>query len=1766
MSDEFYKSTAKQLLNYLTGSSLKPGMRFWLRLDNQEQIAGIDTQLQARISSHGKLGSYIYRDISGRDIYKTYTLMIDNMKIVFVPQTTGMEADFLATLRNAARNEGFVFVGLTEDKLDTVDSATQRLDAPGMPFNESVLRKEVEKLTKSKAYSAGERTLIAFALERMDEDRFTDKTSLGSYEQFLTIKERGYITDDDFIAFKMFPDKSGLDACQRVGDRKTKDRLSENADRFDEINRAFESDSVNEELGSRYTKKALGTLRDRKAAGQTWYEGIDYKTALDWVRRTGNEAPIELFDDSLEVYSPSNSGDIFYEGQNYFVKPEGTTKAQRRKRHIIICVSEEMRDIELRYKTSVPMREDHIDKKKCHRVEIGKTSTRVNIRIPKLEKNATFAQAAIQKNVISIMVVRALPQFLHSIETRYSIDVKKNQAKSSIWVDVDGGRLLINPSGEQGSNNERFIENGGIYSCHKDQALLLKLNDEDRNDDAAKIGFSVSCGGCIVPFTVKLDRRIIPKLTADIVYKEKIVAKKSFQIMEAGKLQLATREFDVEDEELLNAIRLEAELLKKGWLSATIKNGSLTENELQIPEQIVDAYYELYEALIKMRCVPTLAYVGTSSFRKLVTRCVNEVMQYVDSLEENAPASKYDDLLSIGVIYEQDEHKRILFSPLHPINLAYQLNVLDAGEIIDDDEENDQLITIAIAKLGASQAIPFIHHDEDYYEVSDSLSLPEWTCYYTIDSDAGRGIEATVTKVVRERIEDYLNHFSFMFNSGKKALRVACVDLGSCEGVLKGIIEYLFVHFIEKNKAPEAIVPVHVDCYGKMTTYTAFENLLNRASLEDFLKATGYMAQIEGKSNFDECMMLLLSHVSFSTHNAAMLDGDDRLQYEHIAFARGASRLEPTQSGIASEQDTGIMMNGAIAVTSTTDTDGWFKTGFGTRNAHESQFLNLLQQYNSLYAVADSPASFSRGKTILAGISHNEERSYEKIYEASNWVVLLDPKVDPLHFARTGNDELLIIHYTDQETTNGYDAITVTKKSKQYEGVVQEGLAGTSYGDIHRNVRDVINFANAFNGTWLLSFLNSTESQVPRSRMSMLAAVKAAICYYHCDEIVWVPLSLEEVLRVSRGLKLSAATEINSYKSLGFTNGPKSDDIMLVGITGDPSNPQVLLHPIEVKVGNCTQNEIQKGVEQSESTYSDFMKCYWSEARRDRLATRIARNAFMQKVITSAEKLIAYGILPTERWHMVIEDYRMALQNEQYEIVPSEQVNMLHGTVIAFANDVIESDVSNADDIRILRIPEEKIPDVTVGEQDQVWKIAGRYDYETITSSKPAFEDEGEQQPNCIESESDVSKTEEAVDGESKYTLGNASSAFALNNHLSNSSNNAAGEGIRILFGTNRDTGKPVFWEPCDTSKLFHTNTGIIGTMGTGKTQFTKSMIAQIYANRASNPGNAELGILIFDYKGDYNSTQTDFVNATDAVVLQPYRLPFNPLTISNTPNSLPLLPKHVANTFKDTLIRACSSSKMGAVQANTLFNCIMSAYELKQIDPRDRSAWDRTPPTFETVYRIYSDDEDVKKNDSLASIMDKVHEFEIFESDPNKTRSLYDLLKGVVVIDLSGYDPDIQSLVVGMMLDLFYSQMHTHGHSRLHGNLRELSKFILVDEADNFLSQGFPSLRKILKEGREFGVGTILSTQFLKHFAAKDEDFSKYILTWVVHNVADLDAGDIRFVFNTTPKSDEENHLYEEVKRLGKHCSLVKLGDAARAISLKDKPFWELVIESSAS
>ncbi|WP_279485676.1 hypothetical protein [Aeromonas veronii] len=107
-------------------------------------------------------------------------------------------------------------------------------------------------------------------------------------------------------------------------------------------------------------------------------------------------------------------------------------------------------------------------------------------------------------------------------------------------------------------------------------------------------------------------------------------------------------------------------------------------------------------------------------------------------------------------------------------------------------------------------------------------------------------------------------------------------------------------------------------------------------------------------------------------------------------------------------------------------------------------------------------------------------------------------------------------------------------------------------------------------------------------------------------------------------------------------------------------------------------------------------------------------------------------------------------------------------------------------------------------------------------------------------------------------------------------------------------------------------------------------------------------------------------------------------------------------------------------------------------------------------------------------------------------------------------------------------------------------------------MSQDFPSLRKILKEGREYGVGVILSTQDLNHFKTGENNYGSYILTWVVHRVAEIKNADIKAIFNKDDKTEQEQ-LMETIRKLDKHFSLYIDGDK-KVSMMRDRAFWEII------
>ncbi|GMQ49708.1 helicase HerA domain-containing protein [Vibrio sp. 10N] len=375
---------------------------------------------------------------------------------------------------------------------------------------------------------------------------------------------------------------------------------------------------------------------------------------------------------------------------------------------------------------------------------------------------------------------------------------------------------------------------------------------------------------------------------------------------------------------------------------------------------------------------------------------------------------------------------------------------------------------------------------------------------------------------------------------------------------------------------------------------------------------------------------------------------------------------------------------------------------------------------------------------------------------------------------------------------------------------------------------------------------------------------------------------------------------------------------------------------------------------------------------------------------------------------------------------------------------------------------------------------------------------------------------------------------------------------INIHVGTDKDTGEHLYWKPTDTDHFFNPNMAIVGTMGTGKTQTAKSILLQLHRQRERNTGGEKFGVLIFDYKNDY--TDDEFVNATGAKVIEASNIPINPFALFTKHK---LAPVHTAKTFITTMGR---TFRLGPKQNQMLKNCIDLAYEKKGIFRNRVSTFKNPAPTLKDVFAIYNSQEKVPQ-DTLMSALSDLYDYEVFEPNARKCKSLFDMLDdNIVVVQLSGTDENLQSLIVAVLLDIFYIQMHQAGKPKPNGSHRALKKLVLVDEADNFMSQDFPSLKKVLKEGREFGVGCILSTQGLDHFKTADNNYADYQNAFICHRLNSPKKAQVEGILATEDKDVAAAH-HTHLGQLEKHHALF-INGKKEVKHQESTAFWKVVQE----
>lgn len=1727
MSKHFYKYLAQQIQEFFSSIRVQPGEKYHIQFERNEQVEGLVEQV-------GILkGIETFKMQTEEGDYHSVCMVEDTAKVLIASTKDNITPDFLTTLRNKVGTQEEPFTDkamllIHNSNLDSLVQGMTSFSKDGMPFHIHSIESNLKKMMNESDLSKEEKLILEFVMNsNKAQQGLHEQITLFDYEHILTVLNNSKLESNDYQDFGLFYDSELFNTP--MTNKQIKERLKENQSLFSEIEMAHQYGPIESSLERHFDEQGVKIL-----AENDWQEN-DFGI----VRRSNQK---KLEDKGLEYLEQNKK--VTLEGLTFWEKADGDSKSKQRKRNIIVFNPDKKTEVNLELPFNDYVKTNHITKTEVKQKfeseasgkklkvklnhEIGKTSF-YGLKY-KTEVSPTFE--------FRIAIVESVEKLLQSIQTSFTVHLSKSKG-SSILINSDDEEWILNKGAENVIRLELTDEPEQNYFEVTEEHELVIYKSSDLNNDEEIIPFYVMLPDTQIPFAVKDAVERPAPITGFNVWKLKREKQEHFVYRfenEKMKIVQGTRETFAQGEFKKNLER-ELKLIESNHLFFYEEMGEISPKAISVSEKIKDAYFDLLRYFRANEILPSLAYFD-EEYTALARNYVSAYLQEVNELKNGQSLDQSQrDLALIGTIQKGLRDPEWLFSPLHPLNLAYQLQIND---LIGSESINDELLR----SLRTTNLLPYVSFNSKLYKGIEHGDSYEWTTYIDQSLPRFESSKYFVNKLVQEKITEFTEHFSYLFELDYRApLKINTMNMGDCQEILQGIFEY-YKRQLKNKVEKQQLLPIELHLYAETGINNVFEEMSQYSDADEIAKNFNLKLELEGYHP-EELLNIFRDQVKFYSKDIQ----SSQYEYSHITFYQ-MSKIEQVATSNASEIITGVSLFGLVSGIPSVFINDDYKTGFGTKYYRQSDnlLLQMVPKLNSLLRVARTLDNYQEDMNIVTAISAQHKQKLDLVYDSAHWVTFIEPKVDLSFFKNNDTQkELLVIHYSDQYTSSsGFDAITVTRRSKQYERLIEEFLKSHSIDCKKEDLPPIINFFNAINGNWLLRLL-AQKNQFPREKISILSAVKLALASFAHRDIIWIPISMEEVLRISGGTGLKQGEGLFSAKNLGRF-GSYSDDLLMIGVEEQGDELFVHYYPIEVKIGNNSSSVFEKAIGQVKETKSLLMD-FLSDT--ESFKAKLYRNFFIQLAIASAEKMKLYSIWPEQYWEKVTDSLiREKLVNDDYKVVNTLETHIGEGAVISFKKDVVFTDVKRTENVIVFNYPEQSGYDIIVKSIEEIKKHVqsefGDIPADQLLSNLYRYNNQYETTfekdiPDLL-----IAETERPYDRTSSYD------EVAVSTSIESAPvQSEASKPLQVLFGHNAQNGQEINWFPTTTDKVMHTNTGIIGTMGTGKTQFTKSLITQLNRNSNDNVHHTPIGILIFDYKGDY--IKPEFVDATNAKVYDLYHLPYNPLSLYITKPIRPLLPMHTSNSLTDTIAKAFN---LGQVQSITLKDLMMDAYAQKGILKGDVSTWNNPAPTISDVYNLYANREDVKI-DSLYAALKELYDTEVFEPDAEKTIPLFEMIDGITVINLSGFSESIQNLVVSITLDVFYNQMQMQGHSSIEGTYREITRMILVDEADNFLSKNFTSIKKILKEGREYGVGTILSTQFLSHFSTSDNDYANYILTWIVHNVSEMSAKEIRMVFSTQSKAEEEN-VMNRIKSLQKHFSIVKIG-SEQPVWMRDRAFWEL-------
>lgn len=282
----------------------------------------------------------------------------------------------------------------------------------------------------------------------------------------------------------------------------------------------------------------------------------------------------------------------------------------------------------------------------------------------------------------------------------------------------------------------------------------------------------------------------------------------------------------------------------------------------------------------------------------------------------------------------------------------------------------------------------------------------------------------------------------------------------------------------------------------------------------------------------------------------------------------------------------------------------------------------------------------------------------------------------------------------------------------------------------------------------------------------------------------------------------------------------------------------------------------------------------------------------------------------------------------------------------------------------------------------------------------------------------------------------------------------------RVLLGTSSASGHPrdVWFDPQSPEQpLSNPHVSISGETGSGKTQAVKAILHDFLPQG--------IPALILDFKDDYS--KADFAQREGFTVHDATygSLPFNPMVPPIDPQTGRANPISHVHELGNMLQRIY---KLGDQQAFQLREAMKETYEIAGI------GFQPFTPDPDQRYLPFEAIRDVLVREDATQLLGRlspVFDLGLF-SLGDAANTLSDLLAMPAVIRLSQLPGDqVKNAVAEFFLMALYSFLIRGEHPH------RLERLIVLDEAWRLVQS--PFLEPLMREGRAFGLGVIIATQF---------------------------------------------------------------------------------------